>query len=44
MKYGCGTDTYANGTIFIGSYKKGMREGYGKLTMKNGTEYEGEFK
>jgi hypothetical protein len=33
-----------DGSRYEGEFVKGRRNGFGKLTMKNGTVYEGQFK
>lgn len=43
---GFGTETWPNGTTYIGSFKQGLKHGLGKLTFlqnEERAEYEGDF-
>jgi hypothetical protein len=44
MKHGKGTDIFANGDTYHGSYKDGKPHGPGKYTWANGNYYDGEFR
>ena len=47
MYYGEGNNDYLNfdeECVYIGSYRNGKRDGYGKFVMINGDVYEGEFR
>ena len=35
--------TLADGTIYVGTYNQGLKDGYGKLTRPDGTSMEGTF-
>jgi len=39
-----GTILYKNGDVYTGDFNKGKREGTGKLTIKEGPTYEGDWK
>ena len=41
---GHGTRTYPNGSVFVGMFKDGGREGLGTFTTANGDKYVGEFR
>jgi hypothetical protein len=41
--HGKGKMTYANGDVYEGDYKDGIRHGKGKYTYANGDVYEGDF-
>jgi hypothetical protein len=43
MKHGRGTDYFANGDKYSGTYKNGKPEGFGLYTWQNGSYYEGKF-
>lgn len=44
MKHGQGSDIFANGDCFTGTYVQGKPEGQGQYKWKNGSIYIGEFK
>ena len=35
--------TLADGSVYVGEYKGGLKDGYGKLTLPDGTSMEGTF-
>ena len=35
--------TLADGTTYVGEYKQGLKDGYGKMTHPDGTSLEGNF-
>lgn len=39
-----GIEQWADGAIYEGNYKKGMKNGTGKFSWTDGSSYEGEFK
>jgi hypothetical protein len=34
---------YANGAVYVGFWKDDQLNGYGKMTLPDGTEYEGQW-
>ena len=44
LKHGQGTDIFANGDSFTGTYRGGKPDGYGQYRWKSGSVYIGEFK
>jgi hypothetical protein len=39
-----GTRFFADGNIYLGEWKKGVREGWGKMIYFKGMKFEGNFK
>ena len=35
--------TLTDGTVYVGGYSQGLKEGYGKMVYANGTSMEGTF-
>lgn len=44
MKHGKGTDFFANGDKYTGSYRNGKPDGIGTYSWEDGSYYEGSFK
>ena len=43
-KNGSGTETYEDGSSYVGVFKDGERNGQGTYTFSDGDKYEGEWK
>ena len=44
MRHGVGRFDGANGEVYAGEYKEGLRCGYGRLSTPDGYNYEGCFR
>lgn len=44
VRHGLGTIQYANGSVYEGMWKNGLREGYGRLIHPTGDMYLGDWK
>ena len=42
--HGKGTETYKDGSNYVGDFVKGKKEGFGTFTWSDGRVYTGEFK
>ena len=43
MRHGQGSDTFANGDVYLGEYNYGKANGYGQYKWANGNTYSGIF-
>ena len=42
--HGYGTHTYPDGSVFTGTFVKGLKEGEGHIVFKDQSSYHGDFK
>lgn len=43
MYEGCGSETFAKGSTYLGQYSQGLRHGWGVCRFFNGDYYEGQW-
>ena len=43
LRHGKGKQTFVDGSVYIGTFSRGLADGHGVLLYPDGTEYVGEF-